>query len=261
MPFNGLRYDNVNLTFFYNYGAHFLPIAHYTVHGFYQGMGKTAHKRDVTNTHGFPWVDASDAVSNGSMAVFRVELSTKISFLFPLEPPLSTAVDSSTSAATNPLPPPTAPSPNPLTQIHHFLSIKLTSKNYLLWRTQILPLIKGLRLLSYIDGTNWPPPSHHLNAESNTIVPNPAFSQWEQQDNLLMSALLNSLTEEVVRLVVGASTSHAIWSTLESDFASPSQACIMQFRLQLQNIKQGDSSFQSYLQQAKSVADELAATG
>ncbi|KAG8369832.1 hypothetical protein BUALT_Bualt14G0054700 [Buddleja alternifolia] len=78
MPFNGLRYDNVNLTFSYNYGAHFLPIAHYTVHGFYQGMAKTAHKRDVTNTHGFPWVDAFDTVSNGSMAVFRVELSAKV---------------------------------------------------------------------------------------------------------------------------------------------------------------------------------------
>ncbi|KAL0380506.1 UNVERIFIED_CONTAM: hypothetical protein Sangu_0114900 [Sesamum angustifolium] len=60
MPFNGLRYNNVNLTFSYNYGtgersALFIPIARHTVPGFYQGMRKTAHKRDVTTTHGVPW--------------------------------------------------------------------------------------------------------------------------------------------------------------------------------------------------------------
>ncbi|KAG8372496.1 hypothetical protein BUALT_Bualt12G0072100 [Buddleja alternifolia] len=70
-----------------------------------------------------------------------------------------------------------------------------------------------------------------------------------------------SLTKDVVCLVVGASTSHAIWSTLECAFAFPSQARIMQLRLQLQTIKQGDASIQTCFQQAKTVVDELAATG
>ncbi|KAL0287475.1 UNVERIFIED_CONTAM: hypothetical protein Scaly_2764300 [Sesamum calycinum] len=82
MPFNGLRYDNVNLTFSYNYGGDrstlFIPIARHTVPGFYQGKRKTAHKRDVTNTLGVPWGDAFAAVSNGSTAVFRVDLATKV---------------------------------------------------------------------------------------------------------------------------------------------------------------------------------------
>ncbi|KAK4425452.1 protein NDR1 [Sesamum alatum] len=82
MPFNGLRYDNVNLTFSYNYGGYrstlFLPIARHTVPGFYQGVRKTAHKRDVTTTRGVPWGDAFAAVSNGSTAVFRVDLATNV---------------------------------------------------------------------------------------------------------------------------------------------------------------------------------------
>ncbi|KAG8377219.1 hypothetical protein BUALT_Bualt08G0005600 [Buddleja alternifolia] len=165
------------------------------------------------------------------------------------EPALSTTIESSPSATTtpNPQPPLTTLFPNPLTQIHHFLSIKLTSKNYLLWKTQILPLNKGLRLVSHIDIASSPPPSHHLHPDSHTFVPNPVFSHWEQQDNLLMSALLNFLTEEVIPLVVGASTSQAIWRTVERAFVSPSQARIMQLRLKLQNIKQGDSSIQSNL--------------
>ncbi|KAG8368382.1 hypothetical protein BUALT_Bualt15G0039700 [Buddleja alternifolia] len=76
-----------------------------------------------------------------------------------------------------------------------------------------------------------------------------------------MSASLTSLTEEIVCLAVGATTCHAIWKTLEHAFASPSQARIMKLCLQLQSLKQGDLSIQSYLQQAKSLADELTAAG
>ncbi|KAL0388361.1 UNVERIFIED_CONTAM: hypothetical protein Sradi_2717900 [Sesamum radiatum] len=82
MPFNGLRYDNVNLTFSYNSGGDrstlFIPIARHTVPGFYQGRRKTAHKRDVTDTRGVPWRDAFAAVSNGTAAVFQVELATNV---------------------------------------------------------------------------------------------------------------------------------------------------------------------------------------
>ncbi|KAL0284764.1 UNVERIFIED_CONTAM: protein NDR1 [Sesamum calycinum] len=80
MPFNGLHYDNVNPTLSYNCSGDrstlFIPIAQHMVPGFYQGMRKTAHK--MTMTHGVPWGDAFAAVSNGSTAVFRVDLATNV---------------------------------------------------------------------------------------------------------------------------------------------------------------------------------------
>ncbi|KAL0380508.1 UNVERIFIED_CONTAM: hypothetical protein Sangu_0115100 [Sesamum angustifolium] len=86
MPFNGLRYDNVNLTFSYNSGGDrstlFIPIAQHTVPGFYQGRRKTAHKRDVTNTRGVPWRDAFAAVSNGTPPFWK-GLSQAVFFGMP----------------------------------------------------------------------------------------------------------------------------------------------------------------------------------
>ncbi|CAA2994128.1 NDR1-like [Olea europaea subsp. europaea] len=74
-----VRYDTINLTFFYGPKPS-LPIGYYTVRGFYQGKKKGAQRRDVVETHGVPWFDAVNAVSNGSTVVFRLELATKVKF-------------------------------------------------------------------------------------------------------------------------------------------------------------------------------------
>ncbi|GAV78240.1 hypothetical protein CFOL_v3_21708 [Cephalotus follicularis] len=45
----------------------------------------------------------------------------------------------------------------PVSHIHHFLSIKLTSTNYLIWRSQFLALLRGYDLRSFVDGSSQPP--------------------------------------------------------------------------------------------------------
>lgn len=77
MPFNGLRYGDLNLTFFYGLNGT-LTVANHTVAGFYQGLRKTAHKIAVVRTRGMPWEDAFEAVSGGSTVDFAVELATTV---------------------------------------------------------------------------------------------------------------------------------------------------------------------------------------
>lgn len=61
-----------------------------------------------------------------------------------------TQMASSSSASTN-----TSGSTNPptLTTLHHLLIIKLTRDNYLLWKAQVVPYLKGLQLYGYMDGS------------------------------------------------------------------------------------------------------------
>nr|GMD62984.1 chromatin target of PRMT1 protein-like [Ipomoea batatas] len=42
---------------------------------------------------------------------------------------------------------------NSLSSAHHFVSIKLTFRNYLFWRTQLIPLLRGQGLLGHVDGS------------------------------------------------------------------------------------------------------------
>jgi len=99
----------------------------------------------------------------------------------------------------------------------------------------------------------------YLLGSSSTI--SPSFLRWKQHDQLILSALLSSLSVDVLHLVVDCSTSHCVWCTLEKALASPSNSSIMQLHGSFQDLQQGDSSVCLYMQQAKSLFDELAAAG
>lgn len=89
------------------------------------------------------------------------------------------------------------PSPPTSFTPHPFISIKLTRDNYLLWRAQIVPYLKGTHLFGYVDGSLSAPPTHIPTTENDQLrtIPNPAFHSWHLQDQLIMSALTSSLTE------------------------------------------------------------------
>jgi len=76
-----------------------------------------------------------------------------------------------------------------------------------------------------------------------------------------LSALLSSLSVDVLHLVVDCSTSHCVWCILEKALASPSNSRIMQLHGSFQDLRQGDSSVSLYMQQAKSLFDKLVVAG
>ena len=78
----------------------------------------------------------------------------------------------------------TSSSPTSLTTIHHLITIKLTHDNYLLWKAQIVPYLKGQHLFGYLDGST-PAPPQSLTVETDgdiQVIQNPDFSHWYFQD-------------------------------------------------------------------------------
>jgi len=66
---------------------------------------------------------------------------------------------------------------------------------------------------------------------------------------------------DVLHLMVDSHTSHCVWRTFEKAFASSSNSRIMQLNGSFQALRQGNSSVSIYMQQAKSLFDELVAVG
>jgi hypothetical protein len=63
--------------------------------------------------------------------------------------------------------------------LNHQISEKLARGNYLLWRAQVLPKIKGAHLFGFLDGTVTAPARtvHAKDAEGNDkIVINPMYA-------------------------------------------------------------------------------------
>ncbi|GAV92139.1 UBN2 domain-containing protein, partial [Cephalotus follicularis] len=142
-----------------------------------------------------------------------------------------------------------------------FITIKLNHTNYLLWKTQLTPILKTYNLLDLVNSTEPCPPTTIINAKDNSPTPNPAYLSWCQRDQLVLSWINASLSESTLPLVVGKLTSTEAWNTLNQAFGSPSHTRILQLHMQLQNLKKNDSSISTYLQQAKYLADELASAG
>uniref|UniRef100_A0A2N9GP72 Reverse transcriptase Ty1/copia-type domain-containing protein n=1 Tax=Fagus sylvatica TaxID=28930 RepID=A0A2N9GP72_FAGSY len=146
---------------------------------------------------------------------------------------------SSSQTKSSPTKSSTSTAPTSLPHIQHLITIKLNRDNYLLWKAQIVPYLRGQHLYGFIDGTNPAPPSSVTASTSDTtaVLPNPEFSNWHTQDQMILSALISSLSETVLAHVIKCTTSRAVWLCLERMFTSQSRARSMQLHHQLSTLK------------------------
>ncbi|KAJ0049548.1 hypothetical protein Pint_17046 [Pistacia integerrima] len=153
--------------------------------------------------------------------------------------------------------------------VHSLVTVKLTKDNYLLWKTQIVPYLRGQRLFGFVDGTISPPPPPptipNLGADtSNSTTPeitNPKYTSWFNQDQIVLSTIVSSLSESILGQMVGLSTSREVWIALERMFSSHSSARVIQTRQFLALKKKGNLSISDYYQKMKSFSDTLVAIG
>jgi len=116
----------------------------------------------------------------------------------------------------------TTPSIVVLSNTHQVVSLKLTTTNYLYWWMQMKSYLIGQGVFHFIDGLVSCPPSHVSNcSDGSSSAINPSFLHWKQHDQLILNALLSSLSMDVLHLVVDCQTSSCVWRTLEKTLASP----------------------------------------
>lgn len=84
------------------------------------------------------------------------------------------------------------------------------------------------------------------------LLPMPPIHQ------LLLAAILGSLSPEIHSLVAAASTAAEAWSILNRTYASTSRSKVFQLKKDLSKLQLGSSSAAEFLQQVKSKVDELA---
>ncbi|XP_019181953.1 PREDICTED: uncharacterized protein LOC109177099 [Ipomoea nil] len=154
-----------------------------------------------------------------------------------------------------------------LTSTHHFVSLKLTHRNYLYWRTQVIPFLRGQGLLGFIDGTRSQPspfleiPAGDTPSGGVSTTENPAYATWVQQDASILSLLISSLSKEVMYLALGQTTARGVWTAAETALGSSTQVRYLNLLGQIQSLRQSDSSTSEYLGRAQHLVQDLALAG
>lgn len=148
---------------------------------------------------------------------------------------------------------------NPKT-FKHALCIKLNNENYLLCKQQVLAAIRGHNLLHFLDSSD--KPARFL-TEQDEIGGNTStdYLELEQQDQLLVSWLLSSMTEGVLTRMEGCDTAFQIWTKLHIYFAAQTRAKVSQLKLMLQNVKKSNLNLIEYLSKVKNIVDRVASVG
>jgi len=127
---------------------------------------------------------------------------------------------------------------------------------------QMKPYLCGQGVFHFIYGSISCPPSHVSDSSTGFFSTISSFFLcWKQHDQFILSALLSSLSVDMLYLVVDCHTSQYVWRTLEKALVSSSNSCIMQIHGLFQDFRQGNSSISIYMYEAKSFFDELAAIG
>ncbi|KAD7478660.1 hypothetical protein E3N88_01796 [Mikania micrantha] len=139
-------------------------------------------------------------------------------------------------------------------------SLKLTSTNYLSWKTQIEAILQGLDLFKFIDGTHLPPlPT--VKPDGST-TPHADFPKWYRQDRLLFGALVGTLSAPIVSLINHAPSSLEAWTILANTYAAPTRGHIKQLQHRLKNSsKTPNQTITEYMHGIKQLVDELAILG
>jgi hypothetical protein len=127
--------------------------------------------------------------------------------------------------------------------------------NYPAWYRQIHSLLVARDLDGYVTGATPRPPAKIATAAG--VSDNPEFSFWIRQDKYLYLALLGSCDAEARAVMSAAPTSRDAWLTLERVFATSSRSRILSLKERLNSVKKGSETVAKYLQNIRSIYEEL----
>ena len=87
-------------------------------------------------------------------------------------------------------------------QCTSLIFIKLNPSNFLLWKSQVFPLVRSLGLMHHLVGVG--KPEAEMEDDDGKRVPNPKYETCVNNDGLLNSWLLGIMSEQVLWMMVGA---------------------------------------------------------
>ncbi|XP_071679843.1 uncharacterized protein [Lolium perenne] len=140
---------------------------------------------------------------------------------------------------------------------------RLGKGNFILWQTQVLPAVRGARLMGYLDGSIEAPKEEiEVKKGDETVTElNPAYEDCVASDQKVLSFLVGSLSREVLSYAAGVKTAAKLWEILQDMYAARSRAHTTNTRIALASAEKGNKSMGEYVTMMKSLENEMISAG
>ena len=152
----------------------------------------------------------------------------------------------------------------PSLDISNCVTVTLTERNYILWKSQFEAFLSGQGLLGFVTGSiPEPPQTMNVPAINGNVVvqPHPEYSAWNRTDQVVKSWLLGSFSEDILSVVVSCRTSLEVWMTLANHFNRVSSSRLFELQRKIQTFIMKDKPMSEYLKEIKGICDQLASIG
>jgi len=141
------------------------------------------------------------------------------------------------------------------------ISVKLDRENYPLWKSLVLPIIRGCRLDGYMLGTKECPEQFITSSETSGKKINPEFEDWQAHDQQILGWLLNSMTTGMATQLLHCETSKQLWEEAQGLAGAHTRSRVIYLRSEFHITRKGEKKMEDYLMKMKDLADKLKMAG
>ncbi|GAU28846.1 hypothetical protein TSUD_21830 [Trifolium subterraneum] len=146
------------------------------------------------------------------------------------------------------------------TKITNLISVRLDDKNFKQWKQQVSGVIRGFSLQKYI--TNPIVPEQFLSdADRTTGTVNPLYQAWENQDALVCTWLLSTISDSLLAKVVDYTYSSEVWDEIHRHFETLLNTKARQLRSELRTLSKGDRKIEEFIQRVRVINESLISIG
>jgi len=140
------------------------------------------------------------------------------------------------------------------------ISVKLDETNYLQWKQQVEGVLRGTKMVRHVVSPQIPPV--FLNdAAREAGTENPAYTEWEEQDSLLCTWILSTISSSLLSRFVRLRFSHQVWDEVHTYCYTQMRTRSRQLRSELRTITKGTRSITEFIARIRSISESLMSIG
>jgi hypothetical protein len=100
----------------------------------------------------------------------------------------------------------------PVPSLGNAITVRLSRDNFFPWKAQAAPVLHAHQLFGYVDGSISTLPQEITQGSGDAAreVPNPDYPHWYTQDQLLLSALVASMGDDMLGQMTQYTTAQAV---------------------------------------------------
>lgn len=140
------------------------------------------------------------------------------------------------------------------------ISVKLDDTNYLQWKQQVEGVLRGTKMVKHVVSPSIPP-VFLTDAAREAGTENPAYTEWEEQDSLLCTWILSTISPSLLSRFVLLRFSHQVWDEIHSYCYTQMKTRSCQLRSELRSITKGSRTVAEFIARVRTISESLASIG